>query len=113
MLGLVAGVVLVLSSDHVQEAVHHGHTLVEALGRQLDQVTPASPSFTGVPPQNLHTQVQSQLSDVYLCFIHLSVLLRLEKKKGLHLTAQSSLGERWPTTNGEEGLLAAAHLRAA
>lgn len=74
MLGLVAGVILVLSSDHVQEAVHHGHTLVEALGRQLDQMTPASPSFTGVPPQNLHTEVQSQLSDVYLVFIHLSVL---------------------------------------
>lgn len=112
MLGLVAGVVLVLSSDHVQEAVHHGDTLVEALGWQLDQVTPASPSFTGVPPQHLNREVQSQLSDVYLCFIHLWVRLRLEKNE-LHLTAQSSLGERWPATNGEEGLLAAAHLRAA
>lgn len=60
MLGLVAGVVLVLSSHHVQEAVHHGHALVEALSRQLDQVAPAGPSLTRVSPQNLRAQTQEK-----------------------------------------------------
>lgn len=60
MLGLVAGVVLVLSSGNVQEAVHHSHTLVEALSRQLAQVTPGGSSFTRVPPHHLDTEVKGQ-----------------------------------------------------
>lgn len=31
MFGLIASVVLVLSSGHVQEAIHDGHALVKAL----------------------------------------------------------------------------------
>lgn len=54
MLGLVAGIVLVLSPEHVQETVHDGHALVEALGGQLGQVSPRGSSFTRVPPQYLN-----------------------------------------------------------
>lgn len=54
MLGLVAGIVLVLSSEHVQETVHDGHALVEALCGQLGQVSPRGSSFTRVPPQYLN-----------------------------------------------------------
>lgn len=53
--GLVPGVVLVLSSSHVQEAIHHSHTLVEALRWQLGQVAPGGTTVTRVPPQNLDT----------------------------------------------------------
>lgn len=68
MLGLVAGVVLILSSGHIQEAVHHGHTLVEALRRQLDEMTPGGPSFARVPPQNLVTEVKCQ-RELFFCFL--------------------------------------------
>lgn len=53
MLGLVAGVVLVLATRHVQEAIHDRHTLVEAFGRQLRKVTPGRASLAGLPPEHL------------------------------------------------------------
>lgn len=53
MFGLVTGVVLILSSGHIQEAVHYCHTLVEALRWQLREVTPGGSALTRVPPQNL------------------------------------------------------------
>lgn len=60
VLGLVAGVVLVLSPSHVQETVHHSHTLVEALRRQLGEMAPGGSSITRVPPQHLDTGVKGQ-----------------------------------------------------
>lgn len=60
VLGLIAGVVLILSSGHVQEAVHHSHALVEALRRQLGEVAPGGSSFTRVSPQHLDGEVRGQ-----------------------------------------------------
>lgn len=60
MFGLVASVVLVLSSGHVQEAIHDGHALVKALSRKLGQVAPGGSSFTRVPPQHLNGKVKGQ-----------------------------------------------------
>lgn len=60
MLGLVAGVVLVLSSRHIEEAVHDSHTLVEALCWQLGEVAPGGSSFTRVSPQYLDPEVKGQ-----------------------------------------------------
>ena len=60
VLGLVAGVILVLSSCHVQEAVHHSHTLIEALRWQLGKVTPGGSSITRVSPHHLYTGVKGQ-----------------------------------------------------
>ena len=88
MLGLVAGVVLVLSSSHVQEAVHHGHTLVEALGRQLGQVTPGGSSVTRVPPQHLSPEVKGQRG-----VTSLELLLANRDTQSTDLAAESSLSE--------------------
>ena len=65
--GLVSGVILVLSSRHVQEAVQHSHTLVETLGRQLGEVAPGGSSVTGVPPQHLNGRVKGQFPSNSLC----------------------------------------------
>lgn len=54
MFSLIAGIILVLSSSHIQETIHHSHTLIKALGWQLGQVTPASHTITRVSPQNLY-----------------------------------------------------------
>lgn len=59
MFGLVTGVVLILSSGHIQEAVHYCHTLVEALRWQLREVTPGGSALTRVPPQNLEPKKKS------------------------------------------------------
>ena len=54
MLGLIAGIILVFSSSHIQETIHHGHTLVKALSWQLGQVTPGSHTLTRVSPHYLY-----------------------------------------------------------
>lgn len=57
---LVSGVVLVLSSRHIQKTIHHSHALVEALCWQLGEVTPGGSSVTRVPPQHLNAKVKGQ-----------------------------------------------------
>lgn len=66
MLGLVTGIVLVLSTNHVQEAVHDSHTLVEALCWQLGEVAPRGSSFTRVPPQYLNGEGKFQQGKLFL-----------------------------------------------
>ena len=60
VLGLVASIVLVLSSGYIQETVHHGHTLVEALGGELGQVAPGGHALTGVSPLYLGCSIGYQ-----------------------------------------------------
>lgn len=105
MLGLVTGIVLVLSSEHVQEAVHDSHALVEALRWQLGEVAPRGSSFPRVPPQHLDGRGQRSARETPLAV----------KGRGggrAHLAAEGSLRQRRPPADGEEGLLGAAHLRA-
>lgn len=87
VLGLVTGVVLVLSPKHVQEAVHDRHALVEALCRQLGEVAPRGSSFTRVPPQHLKGEGKGQQARGGGSFFCASVM------NGTDLAAESSLCE--------------------
>lgn len=103
MLGLVPGIVLVLSPEHVQETVHDSHALVEALRWQLGEVAPRGSSFTRVPPQDLNGEGKGQQGRYSFCWLVMG---------GTYLTAERSLCERWSAANGEKSLLGPAHLRA-
>lgn len=104
VLGLVASIVLVLPSSHVQEAIHHSHTLVEALRRQLGEVAPGGSCVSRVSPQHLGTEVKGQRR-MSMCFSGGECTRRTQSPD---LAAERSLGERRTAADGEQCLLAAA-----